>query len=93
MRGEPPVLQHPVILDSGITIHIDLAYPDEKLGIETDGPEHLTKKAFERDRQRDRELSDLDWMVLRVTSAQWRADPQGVIDSILRVRSKRRSRQ
>lgn len=56
----PPVLQHRV----GPYL-LDLAYPELKLMIEYDGPEHLTPKRALRDLRRQAYLSGEGWEALR----------------------------
>jgi len=71
-RFPEPVRQHEVTLSFG-PIHIDFAYPDRKLAIETDSyGYHGDLKAFDRDRERDAELQALGWRVLRFTWVQLR---------------------
>ena len=78
----PPTHQFPVVLPQA-TIHVDLAYPDVHLAIEVDSYSwHMDKTSFERDRERDAELSLLGWTVLRFTWAQIRFHPGWVIDVI-----------
>jgi hypothetical protein len=59
-----PVRQHPVTLGSGVVIHLDLAWPDVRLGVE---PGHswwhggdLGQRA---DQQRRRECAAVGWQV------------------------------
>jgi very-short-patch-repair endonuclease len=74
-----PIPQYPVEL-SNVTVHIDFAYPELRLGIECDGYAwHMDREAFERDRQRDAELQLLGWKIIRVTWAQLRYRPQQVL--------------
>lgn len=79
-RGLPaPVHQHEVAIPQA-TIHIDLAYPDAMLAIEVDSYSwHMDRQAFERDRERDNELSLLGWTVLRFTWAMIRYERDRVI--------------
>ena len=49
-------------------IHIDFAYPDLLIGIETDGYEpHAARAQWELDRRRDAALALLGWLILRFT--------------------------
>lgn len=62
------VQQHPVILPSGRTVYLDLAYPDVRLDIELDHSEwHATIAAVEQDKTRDLGLAILGWERLRFT--------------------------
>jgi uncharacterized protein DUF559 len=63
-----PVAQHQVV--AGHTVYVlDLAYPQQRLGIEYDGWEvHRTRSAFEHDRARDNALAAAGWTILRHTA-------------------------
>ncbi len=79
-----PQSQHPVCLSSGVLVHLDFAYPDAMLAIETDGyAYHRDREAFERDRERDAELSLLRWRPLRFSWAKLRFDPDFVAATVL----------
>lgn len=90
MRGEVAELQHPILLGNGITIHADLAFPKERVAIETDGGTHRRDEYFESDRSRDRGLAALGWLPMRVTSKQLDREQDGVVQSILDALAKRR---
>jgi very-short-patch-repair endonuclease len=65
------------------TIHVDLAYPSAKVAIEVDSYSwHMDKESFERDRERDNELSRRGWRVLRFTWAKIRYESSAVIELI-----------
>jgi very-short-patch-repair endonuclease len=54
---------------------LDLAYPQVRVAIEYDGWDpHRSRRAFDRDRRRDRMLQSAGWTVLRVTSQTTDAD-------------------
>jgi REase_MTES_1575 len=60
------VSQYPVELRSGLRIHIDFAYPDEKLAIEIDSVRwHSGVRAIRWDNERQNLLVALGWRVLR----------------------------
>lgn len=64
---EPPVFQHPVVLD-GRQRYIDFSYPELEIAIEVDGYEvHIQKAAFEDDRLRGNDLELLGWTILHFT--------------------------
>lgn len=65
---EEPAVQH-VVRDRGrFVARVDLAYPDLKIAIEYEGDGHRrSPKQWRRDIQRQRELEDLGWIVIRVT--------------------------
>jgi very-short-patch-repair endonuclease len=61
-----PIRQFPVDIGWERPVHIDFAYPDLLIGIETDGYEpHAGRGQWERDRRRDAELVLRGWMILR----------------------------
>lgn len=68
VRGLVLERQVPVVLDSGITVHLDLADIPSRFGIEVD---HVTwhggRLDSQRDKRRDRELARLGWTIARVT--------------------------
>jgi very-short-patch-repair endonuclease len=81
-RLPQPKTQHPVGLGD-YTIHIDLAYPEVKLGIELDSfGFHSDRETFERDRERDLELSLRGWLILHFTWAMLRYAPDDVVDAV-----------
>ncbi len=79
-----PRYEYPVQLSTAL-VHLDIAYPVDRLAIELDGYSwHSDRESFERDRERDNELQGLDWTVLRFTWAKLRWEPGRVVDSIRR---------
>lgn len=69
-RGVPAgIPQFRVVLLTGEHVRLDLAWPDVKLALEYDGPEHRTIEGQNRDAFRDGHLRDLGWDVTHVTSA------------------------
>lgn len=86
-----PVVQHEVH-ESGLLIaRSDLAYPDLKIAIEYEGDGHRTSRdQWRRDIQRQRELEDLGWIVIRVTQLDLARDAAPLLDRIRRARSSRR---
>ncbi len=97
-RGLEVTTQVPVLLDSGRTIHLDLAIPDLGLGIEVD---HVTwhggRLDAQRDKARDRELMRLGWTVVRATDEDVDRRLMGVADDVVaiaeRLRVARHSRK
>lgn len=88
-----PVAQHPVPVGER-TLHIDLAYPEARLGIEVDGFEfHRGRRAFDIDRRRANELLLAGWTILRVTSDMRGEEIAGVVGRSLRDASLSSSRQ
>ena len=61
-----PNRQFPVDVGWERPVHIDFAYPDMRIGIETDGYEpHAARAQWELDRRRDAALALLGWLVIR----------------------------
>jgi very-short-patch-repair endonuclease len=84
--------QHPVTLDRGIVIHLDLAMPELRLGIEVD---HVTwhggRLDVERDKQRDRDLARLGWQVVRVTDGDVEHRLAATVDDVIAIAGRRRA--
>ena len=58
---------------------VDFLWPDARLVVETDGyGSHGTRRAFERDRQRDARLTAAGYRVLRFTWWQLANEPEVV---------------
>jgi very-short-patch-repair endonuclease len=74
-----------------ITIEADAVWRDAKLIVELDGRQaHLTKYAFETDRERDRMAALEDWLVIRVTWRQLRDEPKRIVRDLRRLLNERR---
>jgi hypothetical protein len=58
-------------------LEVDFAWPEHRLIAELDGfAFHATRRAFERDRARDRRLQAYGWRVVRITWRQLHDDPR-----------------
>jgi very-short-patch-repair endonuclease len=68
-----PCLQHEVTLLTGVTIHLDIAWPKVKLDVEPGHSAFHSGEAVRRDYQRDNELGRLGWQVMRFDEIQQRA--------------------
>lgn len=68
-QGLPPATtQCPVVLADGRTIHLDLGWPEWKVGIEVDHPAwHGGEEERTRDADRDRKATAVGWSVVRIT--------------------------
>lgn len=65
-------------------LELDAAWLYARLAVELDTRAyHGDELAFERDRQRDGQLLEVGWRVLRVTKSQLLDDPAGVAQRIL----------
>ena len=68
-----PVVQHEEFDGSRLVARVDLAYPQWKIAIEYEGDGHrVDKDQWRRDIQRQRELEDRGWIVIRITQADLR---------------------
>jgi very-short-patch-repair endonuclease len=62
---------------------LDLACPAKKLAFEFDGfSYHAKREQFNRDRERDRALSDLGWKTVRFHGDEIRQSPSRIVDAI-----------
>ncbi|MFK3835318.1 endonuclease domain-containing protein [Microbacterium sp. NPDC087868] len=78
-----PSVQFEVLEDGRLIARIDLAYPDLKIAIEYEGDGHRTDRhQWRRDIQRQRDLEDRGWTVIRLTEL----DLQSPTSVIMRIR-------
>ena len=61
----PPACNQRVPTTAGPTYELDLAWHDERLDVEVDGPHHLLPSQRRQDRVRDRHLRADGWEVVR----------------------------
>ncbi len=81
-----PVVQHEVREGARLVARIDLAYPQWRIAIEYEGDGHRTDAGqWRRDIQRQRELEDLGWIVIRLTQLDLTAGATALIDRIRRA--------
>ncbi len=77
-----PVVQHEIRRGGEVIARSDLAYPALRIAIEYEGDGHRTDRGqWRRDIQRQRELEDLGWVVIRVTQLDLR-DTRPLLDRI-----------
>jgi very-short-patch-repair endonuclease len=69
----------------------DLLWPEDRLIVEIDGPEHLEPAHFAADRRRDVDLQLAGYAVLRFTNAEIQHDVAAVVSRIERFVQSRRS--
>lgn len=70
----------------GRLFEADCLWGAQRVIVELDGrATHGTRRAFERDRERDRLLQSEGWRVLRITWRQLRDDAPAVIEDLRRV--------
>ncbi len=84
--GTPtPLVNAPVRLANGMTIEVDLLWPEQRFVVEADSRDfHATDVAFERDRWRDRELMRVGYGTLRVTNHAAEREAAAVAETIRR---------
>src|SRR5215213_1062933 len=72
-------LPAPIVNGHVNSYEVDAHWPARRLIVELDGYRvHGTRRAFERDRERDAELQASGWRVIRITHRQLRDTPQAV---------------
>jgi hypothetical protein len=80
-----PVRQHPVVVGSGETIHLDIAWPDRLLAVEPGAARwHVGALAQQRDQARDRACGEQGWHVIRFDESL-RDDPMAAARQIQRI--------
>jgi hypothetical protein len=73
-------------------IELDFGFPKQRVDVEVDGwATHSTRIQFERDRERDAELSALGWLVLRFTWKQVTRKPNWVTSRVAATLASRSS--
>ena len=84
-----PARQHPLVLPSGETIHLDVAWPDVRLAIEPGHSWwHGGDLAQRRDQARDRACGAVGWMVVRFDEDA-RRDPVATAAELVAVYRRR----
>jgi REase_MTES_1575 len=67
-------------------LEVDFSWPEQRLIVETDGHRHHgTRAAFERDRERDAQLTAAGWRVVRVTHRRIARAPREVGELLERL--------
>lgn len=81
-----PVVQFEVFEGRRLVARIDLSYPGLKIAIEYEGDGHRTDpQQWRRDIQRQRELEDLGWIVIRLTQDDLTDGSAGLLARIRRA--------
>jgi hypothetical protein len=87
-----PVRQFAVDIGWERPIHIDFAFPDFLIGIETDGYEpHASRKQWELDRRRDAALVLRGWLILRFSYDDIVNRPDYVLATLREAMDRRRA--
>jgi len=85
-RGLPRPQMNALIEVHGRRIEVDCLWCEPRLIAELDGfATHATRHAFERDRERDRELQAEGWRVVRITARQLEEDPDTIESQLRRL--------
>jgi very-short-patch-repair endonuclease len=89
----PPPALNATIAAAGEYFEVDFHWPAQRLIVEADGHRtHGTRIAFERDRARDRLLTEAGWRVVRVTWRQVAEDQKALARSLRALLSVRQRR-
>lgn len=84
-----PIRQHPLILPSGDTIHLDIAWPSIRLAVEPgDSWWHGGDLAQRKDQARDRACGEMGWQIVRFDESM-REDIGGSASQVLRIHRRR----
>jgi len=87
-----PVRQHPVVIADGTTLHVDLAWPDLRFGVEPGHSWWHGGDGGQRgDQHRDRCFDEVDWRVLRYDETSRRVF-SGLVPQLVRIYHQRRAR-
>lgn len=87
-----PEVQYPVQDPvAGTVVWLDLAYPDLRVGIEYEGPDHLRPERVRRDIRRGTDLVDHDWRIYRFVGHDVLGTPDRTVAMIRRGIEQRRS--
>jgi hypothetical protein len=83
---QAPVAQYEVVLDGVFLGRADFAWPHLMLILEIDGyAYHCSPAAFQRDHDRQRDLQEAGWTVLRFTADDVRDHPNALLESLRRA--------
>jgi very-short-patch-repair endonuclease len=84
-----PVRQHPLVLPDGALIHVDIAWPEIRFGVEPGASWwHGGDHGQRRDQSRDRVCGEVGWHVIRFDESM-RADPDAAAAQIARIHAQR----
>jgi very-short-patch-repair endonuclease len=76
------VVQDPVAREA---VWLDLAYPEQRIGIEYDGAEHTRPERVLRDIRRGTRLVDQGWRIYRYTKKEIYTEPDQIIAEVCRA--------
>lgn len=84
----PSSAPHPIACHDGRVRHVDIAFPDDRFGIECDGfasHDPGNDQVFERDRQRWRRMQEAGWRLTWLTWRRLHRDPGSLVDEVTRA--------
>lgn len=85
LRLPTPIRQHPLRLDSGELIHLDIAWPELRLGLEPGASwHHGGDLGQRRDQDRDRACAEMGWLIVRFDESM-RQDPAAAAAQVARI--------
>ncbi|MGD9792099.1 MAG: type IV toxin-antitoxin system AbiEi family antitoxin domain-containing protein [Acidimicrobiia bacterium] len=90
-----PVVHHHLVIDDGVVIaELDFAFVEERMYLESDGfgAHTMTRRTFDRDRTRQNDLIELDWLPMRFSDRQLRLRGRAAMATTRRNLAKRRRR-
>jgi hypothetical protein len=86
-----PRVNHWIVLEDGSAL-VDFCWPERKLVVEVDGHRfHVSRPAFERDRERDQRLTVAGYRVVRFTWRQIVREPEKVRERLAELLESSRS--
>ena len=82
-----PLLQQEFRLANAGRVFVDLWWPDHRLVVEVDGPQHELPLHKAKDEVRDADLAEIGVKVVRVKVRRFDSDPQAEVARVLRAMS------
>jgi hypothetical protein len=91
----PSTAPLPVHLSNGRTVHVDIAFPNERVAVECVGfVAHGSRRQLDRDARRENAIAiGGDWLVLKLTWDRYQHDWDGFLRELLQALSARRRRR
>ncbi|HEX6256663.1 MAG TPA: hypothetical protein VFZ70_12735 [Euzebyales bacterium] len=90
----PSAAPMPVHLPNGRTVHVDIAFPTERVAVECIGfVAHGSRRQLDRDARRENAIAlGGDWLVLKLTWDRFQHDWDGFLRELMQALSARRER-
>jgi very-short-patch-repair endonuclease len=83
------VVQDPMAREA---VWLDLAYPDQLIGVEYDGAEHARPERVPRDIRRCTRLVDQGWRLYRYPKREINGEPERIVSEVRRALGRNRAR-